>query len=146
MNAGSVVQRSPPADPALVQDARSRPGEWLFDVDRTYPADQPVPPEAIRGAWKIGADGRITDEFTSNARYRAVERCARKLKPHVHAAARRNRDQWITEIDPRGEDLFSNIPAELVRGWWYVDAQGVVSSDFRPNSLWRPAERPDAVE
>ena len=146
MNAGSVVQRSPPADPSLVRDARSRPGEWLYDVDRLYPADQPIPPEAIRGAWRIGTDGRITDEFTPNTRHRPVERCDRKLKAYVHAAARSNRDQWITEIDPRGEALFPDIPAELVRGWWYVDAQGVISADFRPNSLWTPADRPAEAE
>ena len=134
----ATESRPPPTDPALMEQAKASPGGWLYDIDRSYPADQPVPTEAIRGAWKIDEQGRATSDFTPNARYRAVMRCTRVLKPYVHAAARNNRDQWISEIDSRGENLFPNIPPSLIRGWWYVTEQGTVSQEFRPNSLWQP--------
>jgi len=56
----------------------------------------------------------------------------------MHAAAKTNRDQWIVEIDPRGEAHFPNIPPALIRGWWYVDKAGKITDQFRPNSLREP--------
>ncbi len=38
------------------------------------PADK-VPPERIRGAWKVNAEGEIIGEFVPNARYRPIEEC-----------------------------------------------------------------------
>lgn len=132
----TMEHRTPPADPALHDAARHHPGEWVYDIDWPYPATQRTPPEAIRGGWEVAPDGRLTGLFTPNARYRPIEQCSRILKPYVHAAADTNRDQWIVEIDPRGEDRFPDIPEALIRGWWYVDVHGKVTDRFRPNSRW----------
>ena len=112
------------------------PNGWVYDIDRHYPDDQPVPPEAIRGAWKIDDAGEVTEAYEKNARYRPVEISARPLKPYMYAAARTNRAQWIVEINPRGETFFPDIPPKCVKGWWYVDAEGLINGEFRPNSQW----------
>lgn len=129
-------QRVLPDDPVLVAAARAAPGQWVYDIDRPYPPDQPVPPEAIRGSWQVDGSGRLTGQYARNARYRAIERSSRVLEPYVHAAAKTHRDQWIVETDPRGEALFPEVPPHLVRGWWYVDREGRVTDQFRPNSQW----------
>ncbi len=55
--------RMPPQDPVLVEAARARPGAWVYEIDRVYPPDQPVPPEAIRGGWEVDPQGRLTGRF-----------------------------------------------------------------------------------
>jgi hypothetical protein len=125
-----------PTNPALHEAARRQPGGWVYDIDWPYPEDQRTPPEAIRGGWEAGPDGRLTGMFAPNPRHRAVRRCTRPLPAWFHAAARSAPDQWIVEIDPRGEDRFPNIPDDLIRGWWHVDADGKVTDLFRPNSRW----------
>lgn len=138
---GSQVEtsetRPPPTDGTLVEAAQQQPGGWAYDVDRFYPENQRVPPEAIRGAWKVDELGKLTSHYMPNARYRAVSSCDRELKPYMHRGARTNPSRWIVEIDARGEALFPDIPPGLVRGWWYVDDQGKITNQFRPNSLWK---------
>ena len=136
MNDIVTEHRIPPQDPALIKAAQENPGGWAYDIDWEYHANQRTPPEAIRGGWQVGPDGQLTGLFTPNARYRPIEKCSRTLKPYVHAAAETNRDQWIVEIDPRGEHRFPDIPEALIRGWWYVDTNGKVTDRFRPNSRW----------
>ena len=130
--------REPPKDPKLAKAAAAQPGGWVYDIDWSFPESQRTPPEAIRGGWEIGQDGKFTGRFAPNPRYRAILRSDRKLKPYMHSAARANRAQWIVEIDPRGEKLFPKIPDELIRGWWYVDEDGNITDQFRPNSQWKP--------
>jgi len=130
--------RVPPDDSRLREAAKAHSGGWVYEIDRSYPPDQHVPPEAIRGSWEVGSDGKLTGKYARNERYRAVELSQRLLKPYMHAAAKTNRDQWIVEIDERGEKFFPDIPPSLVRGWWYVDKTGKITQEFRPNSLWEP--------
>lgn len=98
--------RKPPRTDALVAATRSRADTRVYDIDRAYPPEQPVPSEAIVGSWEVDRLGNLTGRFARNDRYRPVERCTRPLKPYVHAAAKSNRDQWIVEIDERGESSF----------------------------------------
>lgn len=63
-----------PTAEAIAQ-ARLNPGGWVLVVDAyDGPADK-VPPERIRGAWKVNAEGEIIGEFVPNARYRPIEEC-----------------------------------------------------------------------
>ena len=134
--------RIPPQDDAaLAAAAKDSPGGWVYDIDRPYPDDQYVPPEAIRGSWKVGEDGLLTGLYASNPRYRPIRRGARTLKPYMHEVARTNAGQWMAEIDPRGEPLFPDVPEHLIRGWWLVAADGTISEEFRPNSLYEPELR-----
>ena len=61
-------QRFPPE---LLAEARRQPGGWVYEVDPAYDANGAVPPEGIKGAWAIGADGAPTGEYQANPRYRA---------------------------------------------------------------------------
>jgi len=121
----------------LIELARASPSAWVYDIDWDYRPDQRVPAEAIRGAWEVDGEGKLTGVYDRNPRYRPIEHCERTLKRHVHAAARVNPDLWIVEVDPRGEVFFPEIPKELIRGWWYVDSNGIVTDMFRENSLWK---------
>jgi hypothetical protein len=56
--------------PELVEEARRFPGGWVYEIDGTFGPDEAVPPEAIRGAWAVGSDGRLTGHYEANPRYR----------------------------------------------------------------------------
>jgi hypothetical protein len=61
--------RTPPAE--LVAEAARTPGGWVYDIDPDW-VDDPngaVPPEAIRGAWRVDDSGRLTGEFTPNEKH-----------------------------------------------------------------------------
>ncbi len=66
-----------PADsvfpPELLEQARATPGGWLYVIDAAFASAGPegvVPPEAIKGAWRVGEDGVPTGEFEPNPDYR----------------------------------------------------------------------------
>jgi hypothetical protein len=56
--------------PSVWADAKHTPGGWLYVFDEEFGVGADVPPEAIRGAWKIDDNGNITDEFTPNPLWR----------------------------------------------------------------------------
>jgi hypothetical protein len=56
--------------PALVAEARKRPGGWVYEIVGGYGPDDAVPPTAVRGAWKVDDDGRIMGEFIPNPNFR----------------------------------------------------------------------------
>jgi hypothetical protein len=67
---GSFVPEFPAA---LLAEARSKPGGWVYAIDPTYAldgADGAVPPEGIIGAWKVGDDGAPSGEYVANTNYR----------------------------------------------------------------------------
>jgi hypothetical protein len=130
--------RIPPEDDRLAEAARSNRGGWVYDLDFEYMADESVPPEAIRGAWEVSESGSITGRYMKNDRYRPIEDCDRPLKPYVHAAARFYPGKWVSEVDQSGEHLFPNVPDKLIRGWWLVGKDGIVTEKFRPSSLYNP--------
>jgi hypothetical protein len=54
---------------ALLREASSKPGGWVYEIDPRYDPDGAVPPEGIIGAWKVGDDGAPTGEFEANPNY-----------------------------------------------------------------------------
>lgn len=65
---GGVTRRPPPE---LAARAAAHPGGWLYEIDTAW-VDDPegyVPTEAIRGGWKVSAEGRLTGEFWENDRH-----------------------------------------------------------------------------
>jgi hypothetical protein len=59
--------------PELLAEARTKPGGWVYEIDPAYAPDGPdgaVPPEGVKGGWKIGDDGQPTGEYQRNDRYR----------------------------------------------------------------------------
>jgi hypothetical protein len=65
----------PPFDPttlpaALLAEAKTKPGGWVYEIDPKYDPHGAVPPEGIKGAWKVGDHGVPTGEYTANSNYR----------------------------------------------------------------------------
>jgi hypothetical protein len=57
----------------MVEEALKTPNGWLYEIDSAWAPDGPdgaVPPEGIKGAWKIGPDGELTGEYHANDNYR----------------------------------------------------------------------------
>jgi len=52
--------------PALIAEAKTRPGGWVYEIVGDYGPDDAVPPTAIRGAWKVDDEGRIAGDFLPN--------------------------------------------------------------------------------
>ena len=52
--------------PALIAEAKTQPGGWVYEIVGDYGPDDGVPPSAIRGAWKVGDDGQIVGDFLPN--------------------------------------------------------------------------------
>jgi hypothetical protein len=66
----------------LVEEAERHPGGWVYEIDESLVDGDAysgaVPPEAIKGAWAVNADGRLTGEFTPNPNYRPKRRRGRR--------------------------------------------------------------------
>jgi hypothetical protein len=68
---GAIIQvvrshRKPP--PGAVSEAAKTPeGGWVYAFDG--PDDDFVPPERIRGGWKVDESGQIVGEFQKNPNY-----------------------------------------------------------------------------
>ncbi len=125
-----------PRDPALIAAALENPGGWVYDIDWVYRDEVRVPPEAIRGAWRVDPDGRLTTAFEANPRHRPVINSTRKPAPYMIAAAKHLHDEWMVEIDPSAEHLFPDIPESKRVGSWYVDQNGQLTGQFRASSLY----------
>lgn len=63
-----VDRREPP--PELVAEARHFPGGWVYEVEGEFGPSDAVPPEAIRGAWAVDPEGKLTGEYRANPKYR----------------------------------------------------------------------------
>jgi hypothetical protein len=63
-----------PIPPAILKEARRHPGEWVYEIVGPFGPDDPVPPEAIRGAWAVNDAGQIVGGFIPNPKYRANSR------------------------------------------------------------------------
>jgi hypothetical protein len=65
----AVTERRVPP-PQAIQRAARVPGGWVYEINGSYGPDDPVPPERIRGAWRVLPDGTLSGEFAPNPRYR----------------------------------------------------------------------------
>lgn len=131
-----MERRLPPSDAQAVQNAKQQPGAHLYDINWPYTGKSADATRSHSRKLAARADGNLTDTYAANTRYRPVIRSDRTVKAYMHAAAKTNPDQWMVEIDPRGEALVPNIPDHFIRGWWYADKNGKITDQFRPNSLW----------
>lgn len=55
----------------LIEEAKKRPGGWVYEIVGNYSADESVPPDAIRGAWRVDLEGRIVGAFIPNPGFKA---------------------------------------------------------------------------
>ena len=130
-----MPDRKLPHNPKLINKALEHPGGWVYEVDWPYGEKQRVPPEAIRGSWKVDETGKLTGEFKANDRYRPIEERDSSQPPaYMQHAAKALADEWMVQMDPSAEALFPDIPEDKIIGWWYVDKDGNLTNQFRPNS------------
>ncbi|WP_199234662.1 hypothetical protein [Kribbella sp. VKM Ac-2568] len=67
----SIFKRRRIPSDGLVAEAARNPGGWVYEIDGDW-VDDPngyVPPEAIRGGWRVDEAGRLTGEFVPNKRH-----------------------------------------------------------------------------
>ena len=55
---------------SAVKEALNYPNGWVYEIDEPYKNKEAVPPEAIRGAWKVNDKGIIEGDFIPNPNYR----------------------------------------------------------------------------
>jgi hypothetical protein len=53
--------------PELIVEAKKRPGGWVYEIVGDYELGAAIPPEAIRGAWKVDDRGEIVGDFIPNS-------------------------------------------------------------------------------
>ena len=61
-----------------IEEAKKHPNGWVYRFDTPFSKDEAVPPEAIVGAWKVDADGNLTEEWKNNKNYIPKELRERK--------------------------------------------------------------------
>jgi hypothetical protein len=67
---GAAGPANPTITPALIAEAKRQPNGWVYAIDGVSDPNGAVPPERIRGAWKVNANGEIEGEFIPNNKYR----------------------------------------------------------------------------
>jgi hypothetical protein len=55
--------------PGEIQEARHHPNGWVYRIAGQFGPTDGVPAEAIVGAWKVNAEGKIAGEFRPNEKY-----------------------------------------------------------------------------
>jgi hypothetical protein len=131
-------------DAAAIAEAKNNPNGWVYKIDFQYAPNDYVPPEAIQGAWKVNSSGVIEGDFEVSPNYREIEQSKRILPSFMQVNRLHNAGMWISEIDPRFENYFPNIPPEAIVGYWLIDSNGNVTDQFRPSSKYAP-NRIDAM-
>ena len=53
----------------LIAEAKKNPNGWVYVLDREYKDKKEVPPEFIKGAWKVNEKGIIEGDFMPNPNY-----------------------------------------------------------------------------
>ena len=66
---GLIVRHDIPAE-VHRQAGRLRDG-WVYEIAGHFGPDDAVPPTAIKGAWRVDEQGRVTGEFMPNPRFMA---------------------------------------------------------------------------
>jgi hypothetical protein len=65
-------------EPGEHAEAAKHPNGRVYRISGNYGPDDGVPPEAIAGAWKVDAEGRIYGDFIPNPNFDAASPAANK--------------------------------------------------------------------
>jgi hypothetical protein len=52
-----------------IKEALNHPNGWVYVIDEAFRNQEEVPPQAIKGAWKVNESGIIVGEFIPNPNY-----------------------------------------------------------------------------
>ncbi len=53
-----------------IEEARNHPNGWVYRIDGNFSDNERIPPTAIIGAWEVNSDGKITNNFDVNKKYK----------------------------------------------------------------------------
>ena len=53
----------------LIAEVKNHPNGWVYVLDKEFEGKEEVPPEFIKGAWKVDNSGKIEGEFLPNPNY-----------------------------------------------------------------------------
>lgn len=56
--------------PAAIAEAKRKPNGWVYVIEGNFGPNDAVPPESIKGAWKVDPHGQIVGPFIPNPKYR----------------------------------------------------------------------------
>jgi hypothetical protein len=62
----------PVPDTAAHAEAKQNPNGYVYAMDGIADPNGAVPPERIRGCWKVDSQGKITGDFIPNPNYRPL--------------------------------------------------------------------------
>ncbi len=55
---------------AMLDQAKANPGGWVYQIVGEFGPQDRVPPEFIKGAFKVDEEGNFTGEFEPNPKFR----------------------------------------------------------------------------
>ena len=55
---------------AMIEEAKNHPNGWVYEIDPKFDPAGAIPPEGIKGAWKVDENGELTGEYKSNPNYK----------------------------------------------------------------------------
>lgn len=67
---GNPITPPGPEMSVVGREARRHPNGWVYEIVGVRDPMGEVPPERIRGAWKVGPEGTLTGEYRANPNYR----------------------------------------------------------------------------
>ena len=53
----------------LIEEAKNHPNGWVYVLDKEFKGKEEVPPEFIKGAWKVDKNGILEGKFMPNPNY-----------------------------------------------------------------------------
>ncbi|MBP2326179.1 hypothetical protein JOF56_006564 [Kibdelosporangium banguiense] len=130
----SDLQRNVPITAAMRAQAQTSPNSWFPVVAPGTDENGALVLDAALGRYRIDDQGRITDEFVPNARYRPLQ--VPPLTPEMQETAKSRPGGWIEVLDPMYPEP---VPPAGAIGRYPVDQAGVVSGDFQVNPAYRPS-------
>jgi hypothetical protein len=68
--APAAKEQAEQPSPGAVEEAKSHPNGWVYEIAGKYGPNDAVPPEVIRGAWKVDEDGKIVGDFIPNPNFK----------------------------------------------------------------------------
>jgi lysophospholipase L1-like esterase len=55
-----------------IEEAKRNPNGWVYEIEGNHGSNDGVPPQAIRGAWKVNDAGVIVGEFIPNPNFKSA--------------------------------------------------------------------------
>lgn len=128
---GTGRDRLPPAE--LVAEAARHPSGWVYEIDRTLIADPDgyIPSEAVRGGWKVDANGCLTGEFRPNPRHGPPQDDFTKLSNGNHWLEWLGDDPGATIRDSVAEIVDEQVPGATIRWMKITDEPRYLTSGRR---------------